>query len=275
MRIKSVFILPRNELPKSPPDLAQALEDGFRQFVSKNGTIVSIAGDELGDLQSLCINLSGATINSVREPPVRTDKSMGSPAVTTREFALIGKPITVEGAQLEIELRAQNVHLNAVQLTTNELALSLNRAAAGTLQSTISRDALEELINKGAGKFAKRQGVTIEKVALDLAQPTPEAIDVRLTITARKLLFRPVLQLSGRMTIGDDLAVKFSDLHCHGEGPIASLACAAISAQFPRLEKRAIFLSALPLGQIELQDLALQLAGERILVSANFGEAAV
>jgi len=80
-----------------------------------------------------------------------------------------------------------------------------------------------------------------------------------------------VLSLAGTLSVSEDFVATVSNLKCHGEGPIASLACATINPAFSRIEQRAFPLSALPLGQIQLRDLALDVGHEKLIVQARFG----
>jgi hypothetical protein len=80
-----------------------------------------------------------------------------------------------------------------------------------------------------------------------------------------------VLSLVGTFAVSDDLVATVSNLKCHGEGPIAALACAAITPSFSKIERRAFPLSALPLGEIQLRDLTIDTANEKVVVRARFG----
>jgi hypothetical protein len=80
-----------------------------------------------------------------------------------------------------------------------------------------------------------------------------------------------VLTLAGNLAVSEEFVATVSNLKCHGEGPIASLACAAINPAFSRIAQRTFPLSALPLGEIQLRDLALDAAHDKLVVQARFG----
>jgi hypothetical protein len=149
--------------------------------------------------------------------------------------------------------------------------LIMHRAQDGNIRFEISRAAAESMIMKGASKLAEKQGVVVDNAQLELTPRGPRALDGKLTVSAHKLIFHPVLSLAGTFAVSDDLVATVSNLKCPGEGPIAALACAAITPSFARIEQRAFPLSALPLGEIQLRDLALDAAQEKVVVRARFG----
>ena len=92
-----------------------------------------------------------------------------------------------------------------------------------------------------------------------------------MALTVRKFLFRANLCLSGTIAITDDLHATASGLRCEGDGTLAALVCAAITPHFSRMEELAFPLSALPIGEIHVNDLAIMLDHERIVVETRFG----
>ena len=266
-----VFLLPRSELPEQPERLSKALEDGLRVFVSRTQPMVSVRGDDVRTLEAISIDLSNARVDSLRRP-LRPKLGETTPALSAAEFSVMAEPLSIFGGEVAFQLHALNVEFAQAKQPDNKLLLLLHRAASGTVRIEVAQAELEKLISLGAGKLAQKQGVSIEEVKLNLTQPQPRILDANIIVTARKLLFRPVLNLSGTVAIGEDLVATVSDLKCSGDGPIATLACAAITPQFRRLEQRAFPLSALPLGEVQLHDVALEFANHRVIVVARFGE---
>jgi hypothetical protein len=147
----------------------------------------------------------------------------------------------------------------------------MHRAQYGNIRFEISRAAAERMIMKGASKLAEKQGVVVDNAQLELTPRGPRALDGKLTVAAHKLIFHPVLSLAGTFAVSEDLVATVSNLKCHGEGPIAALACAAITPSFSKIERRTFPLSALPLGEMKLRDLAIDAANEQVVVRARFG----
>jgi hypothetical protein len=127
------------------------------------------------------------------------------------------------------------------------------------------------MIMSAASKLAEKQGVGVDNAQLELTQHGPLAVDGKLTVSAHKFIFHPVLTLAGNLAVSEEFVATVSNLKCHGEGPVASLACAAISPAFSRIEQRTFPLSALALGEIQLRDLALDAAHDRLVVQVRFG----
>jgi hypothetical protein len=268
---RAVFLLSRSELPEQPERLAKALEDGLRVFVSRTQPMVTVRGDNVRALEAISIDLSNARVDFLRRPP-RPRLGDITPALSAAEFSVIAEPLSILDAQIGFQLQASNVEFAQATQPDDKLLLLLHRAVSGNVRIEAAQVELEKLISRAAGKLAQKQGVTIDDVKLALTQPQPRILNANIIVAARKLLFRPVLNLSGTIAIDEELVATVSDLKCTGDGPIATLACAAITPQFRRVEQRAFPLSALPLGEVQLHDVALDFVNDRVVIAAKFGE---
>jgi hypothetical protein len=266
-----VFLLSRSELPDQPDRLAKALEDGLRVFVSRTQPMVSVRGNDVRALDAISIDLSNARVDFLRRP-IRPQLADTAPALSAAEFSVAAEPLSIFGSRLTFQLNASKVEFVQAMQPDNKLLLLLHRAASGSVRTEVAQVELEKLITRGAGELARKQGVTIEDVKLTLTQLQPRTLKANVVIAARKLLFRPVLNVSCTVAIDAELVVTVSDLKCSGDSPIAALACAAITPQFKRIERRPFPLSALPIGEVQLYDVAFNLANDRVVMTANFGE---
>jgi hypothetical protein len=269
-----VFLLSRSDLPEQPDKLAKALEDGLRVFISRPQPMVTVRGDNVRALDAISVDLTGARIDFLRRParPQLTDTK---PALSAGELSVLASSLSIFGSEVAFQLQASDVELNQATQPDNKLLLVVHRAASGSVRIEAARVELERLILRAAAKLAQKQGVTVESVKLELAQSEPRVLEAKVIVAARKLFFHPLLNLSGTVAISEDLVATVSNLNCIGEGPIAALACAAITPQFRRVEQRPFPLSALPLGEVHLRDVALDLANDHITIAASFGERSV
>jgi hypothetical protein len=265
-----MFLLPRNEIPETPEALAQAIEEGLRAFVSRPDKMVVVRGGDTSALDSIGVDLSGATIDHHHRPPP-LDPSEAIPAMVVRHIYVSGEPISILGGDFSFQFEASNVELYQKVQPEGKLLLIMHRAQDGNIRFEISRAAAERMIMKGASKLAEKQGVVVDNAQLELTPRGPRALDGKLTVSAHKLIFHPVLSLAGTFAVSEDLVATVSNLKCHGEGPIAALACAAITPSFSKIERRTFPLSALPLGEMKLRDLAIDAANEQVVVRARFG----
>jgi hypothetical protein len=265
-----MFLLPRNQIPQTPEDLAQAIEDGMRIFASRPQRMVAVCGSDTSALDSIAIDLSGATIDHHHRPPP-LDRAGGSPAMLARHIYIAGEPIKLLGSDFSFQFEASNAEVYQKLQHDGKLLLILHRAQDGNVRFEISRAAVETMIMSAASKLAEKQGVVVDNAQLELTQHGPRAVDGKLTVSAHKFIFHPVLTLAGTLAVSEEFIATISNLNCHGEGPVASLACAAINPAFSRIEQRTFSLSALPLGEIQLRDLALDAAHDTLVVRARFG----
>jgi hypothetical protein len=266
-----MFLLSRSELPDQPEKLAKALEDGLRVFISRTQPMVTVHGTDVRQLDAISLDLSGGRIDFLRRP-ARPRLANIEPVLSARELFISANSLSIFGSEISFQLQAADVEFGQAKQPDDKLFLVLQRAASGNLRIEAARVELERLIARGAGELAQKQGITIEDLKLALSQPQARALNANVTVAARKLLFRPVLDVSGTIAISEELVATVSNLKCSGTGPIAALACAAITSQFRRVEQRAFPLSALPLGEIQLRDVALDLVNDLVTIAANFGD---
>ena len=265
-----MFLLPRNQIPQTPEELAQAIEDGMRIFASRPQRMVAVCGGDTSALDSIAIDLSGATIDHHHRPPP-LDRAGGSPAMLARHIYIAGEPIKLLGSDFSFQFEASNAEVYQKLQHDGKLLLILHRAQDGNVRFEISRAAVETMIMSAASKLAEKQGVVVDNAQLELTQHGPRAVDGKLTVSAHKFIFHHVLTLAGTLAVSEEFVATISNLKCHSEGPVASLACAAINPAFSRIEQRTFSLSALPLGEIQLRDLALDAAHDTLVVRARFG----
>ena len=239
-------------------------------FVSRPAEMVAVRGTSGQALDSIAVDLSGATIDHHHRPS-KLDRSQAIPAIIVRHIYIAGESIKFLGGDFDFQLEASNVELDQAPQPDGKLLLILHRAQDGNVRFEISRAAAEGMIMEGAAELTKKQGIVVDNAQLELTQRGPRAVDGKLTVSAHKLIFHPVLTLAGTLAVSEDFIATVSNLKCHGEGPIASLACAAISPAFSRIEQRAFPLSALPLGEVQLRDLALDAVHDKLVVRARFG----
>ncbi len=265
-----MFLLPRNRIPQTPEELAQAIEDGVRTFASRPQKMVVVRGGDALALDSIVVDLSGASIDHHHRPSP-LDREGASPAMLVRHIYIAGEPIKLLESDFSFQFEASNIEVYQKPQRDGKLLLILHRAQDGNVRFEISRAAIETMIMSAASNLAKKQGVGIDNAQLELTQRGPRAVDGKLTVSAHKFIFHPVLTLAGTLAVSEEFAATVSNLKCHGEGPVAGLACAAINPAFSRIEQRTFPLSALPLGEIELRDLALDVAHDKLVVRARFG----
>src|SRR6266513_2914822 len=146
-----MFLLPRTEIPQTPDALAQAIEEGLRTFVSRPDKMVVVCGGDASALDSIAVDLSGATIDHHHRPPP-LDPSEAIPAMVVRHIYISGEPISILGADFSFQFEASNIELYQRVQPEGELLIIMHRAKDGNIRFEISRAAAESMIMKGASK---------------------------------------------------------------------------------------------------------------------------
>src|SRR5207245_10486904 len=171
-----MFLLPRNEIPETLEDLAQAIEEGLRTFVSRPDKMVVVRGDDASALNSIAVDLSGATIDHHHRPPP-LEPSEAIPAMVVRHIYISGEPISILGGDFSFQFEASNIELYQKVQPEGKLLLTMHRAQDGSIRFEISRTAAERMIMKGTSTLAEKQGVVVDNAQLAFTPRGPRALD--------------------------------------------------------------------------------------------------
>jgi hypothetical protein len=265
-----MFVLSRNELPETSNALAVALEEAVREFASGAKPMIIVRGPDLRRLDEIIVDLSGAVIDP-QHRSVIPKLSRTEPAISVHKLSISASPVKVLGSELTFNFAGSNVQFNQARAADGKVLLILHQASSGEMRMVIAREELERLIAKIAAIAAAKQGVTIDNVEVDLTSRATRILEAKVTVSVRKLFFRTNLRFSGTVTVSDDLNATVSGLRCEGDGTLAALVRAAITPHFSRMEESAFPLSALPIGEIRVNDLAIAVDDKQIVVEARFG----
>jgi hypothetical protein len=228
---------------------------------------------EFPQIGALRIDLSGASIEMDRQPPMPRPIGKAKRGPTARSFELSGHPIHFQNARLELDLNAKNVAFEYGRDRSDHLLLLIKEAKDGHLQAQISRDDLEHVLLEAARMAAADRGISIQDVRLDLKQDARKrgAIEASVEVTAKKFV-SAVIEITGRLEIDDELNVRLSNLVCAGHGMIGGLVCGFVRPQLDRLESRKFPLMGFSLGEIRLHDLDVRIDRDVLRVRAAFGD---
>ena len=263
--------LQRKKFPDSKADLAEALNAAFRPYVKKEGAIVSVSARVFPYLDGIEINLDGATLDSAPPPP---PKPVGEtkPACEAALLTISARKVRIEGAPVDLQLEARDIVFHEGHDANGDVLLLVHGLRTGNVLVSAAQLDMEKAIAEIAQREAKKQGITIDQTRVAIRARGPRSISADVSITARKLLFRTRLDISGQLQIDDDFSVKLSNLKCRGEGALGSIACGVLEPHLRKLDGRSFSLMSLPLGEIQLRDVRITVA-DTVELTADFGSA--
>lgn len=269
-----MFPLQDQDIPSDAASLAGAITASLRNLVKlpRGRNPVTIKGRQYPDLDGLEINLSGAAIDMEQAPPKPRPAGKPRPGPYVRDFKLLGKPIRVQAAKLDLELQARDVQFQFSRDREEGSILMIQKARDGHVDVHISHADLDHLLLEAARTAAAAHGVTIKDVRMNLTQPGKprDAISAEVEITAKKFL-TAVIRITGQVKIDDELNARLSKLSCEGEGMVGGLVCGFVTPHLERIGRRPFSLMAFSLGQVRLRDLEIRLEKEALHVMAAFG----
>ena len=176
------------------------------------------------------------------------------------------------GASLDLAMQAREVQLNHGRDREGNIVLLLQSAIEGSVELTISKNDLQRLILSRARIEAKKHGVSIEDVRLDLRSRGSRSLDADVQVRARKLFLGATVTINGSLDIDEHLTAKLSKVRCCGDGALGTLACNFLSPILDRANNQEVSLMAIPTGKVRLRDLQLA-TGDTLRISAQFGTA--
>lgn len=260
-----------SSLPANAASLRDALEEGLRQFVRLDGTIVTVEDRDYPELAAIRISLDNATLVDRPAQPAMTSGEV-KPALQIDNFEITGAPIRLREAAINLSCRASQVVFGQALDAKGRVTLVLQKAAEGFVEVVTSVSDLENAVRTGARAAGAEQGVKVEDVKIDLRSRGDRALDATVSVRAKKLFLSATVRINGSATIDENLSARLSGLTCTGEGPLGSLACGFLNPYLQRFEGREFSLLALPLGEVKLRDVRLA-AGKDLQVTAQFGQA--
>ncbi len=267
-----MFPLTVKNLPPDAEALRAALEESLRQIVRPAGPMVTIEEKSYPELTSIRVALDGAIAGERPPPRPAPPVRPVEPGLRIEHLEISGQPILVQGAKVRLSCRAREVQLGQGRDKDGNVLLLLQNAAEGRVEVGLALADLEALVLAGAKAEAARQGVTVEEVRIELRARSERALDVVVHVRAKKLFLTAAVQISGSLTIDEELRARLSGLECTGQGTLGTLACGFIAPHLERINGREFSLLALPLGEVKLRDVRIA-TGHELRVTAEFGHA--
>ena len=268
-----MFPLLCKTFPPNAEALRIAMEESLRRVLRPATPMVTLEEKSYPQLATIRVSLDGADAGE-RSPP-RPLRPVGriEPVLWVEHFEMSGRPILVHRAKVELSCTAHDLQLGQSRDKEGNVLLILQDAAEGRLELAVGLSNLEALVLAGAKMEAKKQGVTVESVQIELRSRSDRALDVVAWVRATKLFLSATVQISGSVAIDEQLNAQLFDLKCAGEGTLGTLACGFIAPHLQRFNRREFSLMALPLGNIKLRDIRIAAHGE-LRLTAEFGRPA-
>lgn len=264
--------LDRKKFPDSKTDLAEALNSAFHRFVKKDGDIVTVNARVFPYLDEIAINLDNARIGSPPPPPPKSDGETKQ-ACEVAELNVSARNIDIEGAPVNLKLEARDVVFHEGRVGDDNVVMLVQSLRSGHVHVSAAQLDLEKAIGEVAQREARKQGINIEQTRVQFRARGPRSLSADISFTARKLLFRAKIDISGQVQIDDEFRANLSNLKCRSDGTLGNLACGILEPHLRKLEGRTFSLMQLPLGDIQLHDVRIAVA-DTVEITADFGGAA-
>ena len=266
-----MFPLGSKKFPQSAGDFERALEESLRQYVHKDGPIVTVSSRVFPYFDQIAINLDGAQFDSRLPAPVH-------PSGETKEaceaaiVSVSARALRIQDVPASLRLEARDVVFHKGEDKNGDALLIIRKAREGHIVISAAQADLEKVLTETLQAQAGQKGVSVENVRLALRARGARSLAADIQLQARKFLLRAKIDVHGQLDIGDDFVARISQLKCRGDGTLGSLACGVLEPHLQQLDGATFPLMSLPLGEIELRDVRLAVA-DTVEITANFGSA--
>lgn len=261
-----MFTLETDHPPATAVELAETLRRSVAKYVSKAN--VELVG-ELPELAGLSVDLSGGTVNTAAAPPDGVPTGAVSVLATVGSFSFTADPVTARGVTASVTASATQLQLDRALNAVGQVVLIPKRVSGGRLELRLSPDDLRAAVLLAAKTGASPHGVEVKSVDVSLTSAGPREVDVRLTLAAKKFVSLTV-RVFGKLAIDDGLNAVATNLRAEGDGMAGNFAVGILRPQLQKLENQPFPLLSLPLGDIKLKDVAVDVT-DGLGVTARFG----
>jgi len=184
-----VFYLAGDNEPKDAEQLRTALELAIRQTVQfpADQKLINWTGDYPA-FDLFTVDLTNGRLDPNHAPPTPHGIGPTKPAITAKLLRVIAQPLWVEKAKLDIDLQAHDAQMNFDRDAQGRLLLLPGRFGSGQLSIEMALADLKDLLLTQEKARAGGQGVTIEKLDVNLRQISERSLALEARITAKKSL---------------------------------------------------------------------------------------
>jgi hypothetical protein len=260
-----------NKLPASREELARAIEQALRRYVTKTGPMVEVRSRVFPYLDQLLINLDGARFDSAPAPPapLSGEKQPGFEAALVR---LSAQNASLRGIPVNLQIEARDVVLQKIDDANGQTILLPHKVRDGHLTVSAAQLDLEAGLTKFIDEEAQAHGIFIEQVRLAVRERGPRSLAAEVRVQARKLFLRAKIDIYGRLDIDDVFVARLSQLQCKSTGAVGTRACAILQPRLEQFEGKTFSLKSLPLGNTQLHDLRLAVT-DTVEITVDFASA--
>ena len=153
-----MFPLHTNTFPSSAFELQRLLNESLQRSFVTDSPPVTVRERAYPHLEAITISLDGARLREdVPHPsPVSGETS---PALEIDQFTLSASPLLVGPVTLDLSLAAHSVQLRQGKDSNDQIVLSLDHAADGNIEISLSQADLEALVFKLARDQAENYAI--------------------------------------------------------------------------------------------------------------------
>jgi hypothetical protein len=269
-----VFPLGAGALPITRDELTASFTQGWKAHlrIPETSEVVQTSGGRFPAIGNLNIHLTGASSDINRDrtknPPLKPSGKVEG-RVTVRHFDLDARPMLTDKAKLNIHVAATDARLDIEHDEKGRPMAMLGDAKTAMFQFAATRSDLEHILTIDLDEAARKYGVSVKKVSLQLDAVNDRSIDVDVHISTTVAFIPAGMRFRAHVDIDGEMYAKLSKLQCDGDEALGFLIVGLIKPGLAKYEGKSRLVFAFPTGQLKLKDVKVQ-GGDDVTISAEF-----
>jgi len=226
--------------PRTIAELAEALATGYREGLElpEGAEPVRILGDELGAIDELLVDVSGASVARTYTPSRLGSDATPELVIRANRVDYRAKPLLFDGSVIDLRFRANDATLLLLRDRKGRSGLVISGARDGSVEFQASREEFGKAVLAVLRRRAAKLGASIEAAEVDLRSLGPRSLAVVIDARGQWLLLPLRFRLRGRMDVDERFVAAFTDVRCDGEDLGGSLAAAFLEPKLARTEQK-------------------------------------
>ena len=167
------------------------------------------------------------------------------------------------GARLSLLTNGLELML-VVERSNKQISIDVSR---GQLVLETGLKDLERLLVLVGNELAHEHGVVLQSARLKVVSHRPRQVDLYLTATAKRGIFRATVDLKGRLTLNDDFEARLTSLDMRGQGLLGGMFAAWMRPQLKQIEGQSFAIASLVPGDLQIQDVRIEVDEQIRLVA--------
>jgi len=267
------------EIPASSSEAAQRIENTIAAMIAdKKGRRPEVQCElgNPGEINRLSVDISNleSAATEARKPGSFSRLGAG----IMRNFAVVGHPLIIYGAPVDLQIQGQNMPVEWVRDDRGELWLmpSQNGVAGesspdGFAEISVPAARFEDAVRAALTAAAEANGARLKDMRLRIESAGPRSVVVAVDVAASKFMMTARLRAVADAALDQNMNLRVNNVEVTGDGAAGSMVANMIAGRLGEWRGRVIPLSQYMFAGAALRDVQIE-TGDTLRLRASFGQ---